>query len=105
MEIKSVLYLLIKNANNLLHYPNFYEKIDRILKIFSDDIKKHFSNSEIFNICKSNRRILLFLIEQNIMILDDFVVKTITKGKYYMTKYDRYFAPEIKKYIEKNPID
>ena len=67
----SLLHLISKIGNNHYRFPNFFSKIEKILLIFKEDIKKHFSNSEIFNIFKSNKRILLFLIEQQIIVIDE----------------------------------
>ena len=71
--LMSFLHLLTKIADNHHHSPNFFDKIDQILQIFQEDIKKYYKNIEIFNIFKSNKRILLFLIKQKIMIVDKYI--------------------------------
>lgn len=43
----------------------------------------------------SNKRILLFLIEEQILAVDEYFAKQITKPKYLSRKYPQYFAPEI----------
>lgn len=98
-RLMSFLHLLTKISNNHHRGSNFFIKIDRILQNFQDDMKKYYSNSEIFNIFKSNKRILLFLIEQRILIIDEYFVKTITNGKYINAKYPQYFSPEIKPFL------
>ena len=96
----SLLHLISKIANNHHRFPLFFSKIERILLIFKEDIKKYFSNSEIFNAFKSNKRILLFLIEQQIIIFDEYIVKKITNtNKYKEAKYPQYFQPEIQPFI------
>ncbi|KAK8871372.1 hypothetical protein M9Y10_007096 [Tritrichomonas musculus] len=69
---------------------------------FKDEITKRFKNSEIFNIFKDNKRILLFLLENEIMIMDDYIVQTIITGKYLDAKYPQYFAPEIQTFMTKS---
>ena len=97
----SFMYLISKVGNNNHRFPNFFTKLDRILLFFKEDIKKYFSNSEIFNIFKSNKRILLFLIEQQIMVFDEYIVRKITKTeKYIEAKYPQYFQPEIQLFIK-----
>ena len=82
-------------------FPNFFfSKIERILQFFKKDIRKYFSNSEIFNIFAGNKRILLFLIEQQIIIIDEYISKKIaTTDKYIKGNYPQYFHPEIQPFI------
>ena len=98
-KLKSILHLLIKISNN--HHRNhvFFTKIEQIILHFKADIKKYFSNSEIFDIFKSNKRILLFLIEEHIMIFDEYIFNRITTKKFIDSKYPFYFSPEIKPFL------
>ena len=99
-ELLSLLHLISKIGNNHHRFPNFFSKLEQILLIFKEDIKKYFPNSEIFNIFKSNKRILLFLIEQQLIIIDEYIVKRITEtDKYIESKYPQYFQPEILPFI------
>ena len=67
---------------------------------FPHTFKRYFSYSEIFNIFKSNKRILLFLVEQQIIIIDEFIAKKITNIDIYIeAKYPQYFQPEIQPFI------
>ena len=98
--LSSLMHLISKIGDNHHRFPNFFAKIERILLIFKEDIKKYFSNSEIFNIFKSNKRILLFLIEQQIIVFDEYIVKKIVNiGKYIEAKYPQYFQPEFQPFI------
>ena len=98
-EIQAVLHLISKIANNHHRSPNFFHKIEQILMHFKYIIKKYFSNSEIFTIFKGNKKILLFLIEEKMMIFDEYVAKKITKRKFVKHKYPQYFQPEIQPFI------
>ena len=97
--LSMLFHLVTKIGNNHHRIPLFFEKIEKIIKIFQKDIKKYYSNSEIFNIFKSNKRLLLFLIEEKIIILNNYIVKKITQGKYIEMNYPQYFSPEIKPFI------
>ena len=67
---------------------------------FPHTFKRYFSYSEIFNIFKSNKRILLFLIEQQIIVIDQYIVIRITTTeKFIESKYPQYFQPEIQPFI------
>mgnify|MGYP001150762002 CR=1 FL=1 len=94
-KLMSLLHLIVKIGNNHHRNPNFFEKIFKVLKIFQDDIKKYYSNTEIFNTFKSNKRILLFLLEEKLMIIDEYITKKIITGKYVTANYPQFFLPEI----------
>lgn len=74
------------------HSTNFYQKIEQILSLFKNDIQQFFSNKEIFNIFKNNIRILLFLLNEKIVVLNKTIVNFIR------SKYSVYFYPEIKEF-------
>ena len=96
----SLMHLISKIGNNHHRLPNFFSKIERILLFFKDYIKKYFSNSKVFNIFRSNKRILLFLIEQQIIVIDEYYCWKITKTyKHIKAKYPQYFQPEIQPFI------
>ena len=100
-KLRLFLRLLIKITNHHHRCSNFYSKIEMILESFKDNIKK-LPNTEIFDLFKSNKRILLFLIEENIMIMNEPIVKQIIKGNYLKAKYPQYFAPVIKVFMSEN---
>ena len=94
----SFLYLLAKIVDNHHRGPNFFDKIFQILQILKSDIKRCYSNSEIFHLFKNNKRVLLFLIEEQMMQLDrDIILDMVTI--YYHEQYMRYFLPELKPYM------
>ena len=99
-ELLSLLHLILKISNNHYRFPNFFSKIERILLKFKKEITKYFSNFEIFNIFKSNKRLLLFLSEQKIIIFDSNITKkVISSSKFREAKYHLYFQPEIRPFI------
>ena len=59
-------------------------------------LQQNLSSSSIF---KSNKRILLFLIEEKILTVDEYFVKQIIKDKYLKRKYPQYFTPEIRSFM------
>ena len=101
-KIKPLLYLILHISNNHHRESEFFLKIEKILQLFKDDIKKYFSNKELFCIFKSNKRLLLYLLEENMMVMDEYIVKRLTKNdKYIKAKYPQYFQPEIQPFINK----
>lgn len=97
-KLKSVLNLLTKIANYHYRGSGFFEKIERILLFFKFRIKEFYTNSEIFTIFKKNKRILLFLLENEMIIFDNYIAKKIT-DKFCHYNYIEYFTPELKPFI------
>ena len=98
-DLKSFLRLLIKISNNHRRVASFIEKIERIFREIKMEIKSRFSNSEIFELFKSNKRILLFLIKEDLLKIDENIFSKITKEEYIKNKYPQYFSPEIKPFL------
>ncbi|KAK8887631.1 hypothetical protein M9Y10_038684 [Tritrichomonas musculus] len=94
-EVKEFLHLLTLVSCNYHRCLNFYKKIESIILFFVNDIKKYFSNNEIYEIFFINKRVLLFLIQQKILLIDDFVLRQIIDRNYYT-----YFYPEIKQHFD-----
>ncbi|KAK8897693.1 hypothetical protein M9Y10_015658 [Tritrichomonas musculus] len=104
-EFKLFLHLLLKLSNHHYRCVHFTNRIEQILNHIKEDIKQNFSNSDIFRIFKSNKRIILYLLEQNIITIDEYIVNTITNDKYKRKKYHSYFSPEIQSFKkDKNSI-
>ena len=99
-ELLSFLHLLSKIIDNHYRGLNFFSKIEKILRELGNDIKSFFSNLVIFHIFKKNKRILLFLLEEKMLIMEEYIVKKFFTDKYYMAKYPQYFLPEIKPFLE-----
>lgn len=78
-DLYQALKLITKIANNHHRYPNLYNKIDQFLLHFKKNIIDNYSNNEIFNICKCNKRILLFMIENKIINLNETLIKGLLK--------------------------
>ncbi|KAK8846951.1 hypothetical protein M9Y10_019523 [Tritrichomonas musculus] len=99
-DLKTLLYLITKIANNHHQQPHFFTKIEKILTNFKDEMKKFYSNWEIFKIFKRNKRILLFLIEEKIITIDKSIFNRMLEEKYRSEKYIEYFLPEVKSFIK-----
>lgn len=100
----SLLQLISIIGNNHKRSGNFINKIEQTLQNFKTDIHKYLTNSELFDLFKNNKRILLYLIQEQILIIDLPIVNEITEQFEY-TGYPQYFAPEIKQYITNEFIE
>lgn len=104
-ELKSLFQLITKISNNHHRTINFFDKIEQIIITFKELIKTFFSNYEIFNIFKSNKRILLFLFEEKILTPDLSIFNTISTYKYQLENYPEYFFPEFQSFYDQESID
>ena len=95
-ELKLILYMLSRISNEHHRCPDFFNKIFTILDIIKDDIKKQFTSTDIFNIFKKNKRILLYFGENEMIILNQKIINIICYGKFRRRNYHLYFLPEIK---------
>ena len=107
-ELRLVLHLSSKISLNHHRKPNFFENFDKIITFFKDDISKYFSNSEIFRIFEDNRRILIFLINSKILVVDEYVSTKLKQKSKNLNRtfhlysrrnqaenFDKYFSPEL----------
>lgn len=94
--LKSILQILIKISSNLHRGLNFFGKIEQIIKYFENTIKSYFDNINIYRIFKGNKRILLFLINENILEVDKQVANCIAHKNH---SYPSYFAKEIRPFV------
>ena len=101
-DLKLILHLISKISNYHHRYTNFYNKIEKILQLYQREIQSNFSNSTIFHIFKGNKRILLYLIEEKIILMDKEIFSIITNIKFQTSKYPQYFYYEIKHFLENN---
>ncbi|KAK8838914.1 hypothetical protein M9Y10_032373 [Tritrichomonas musculus] len=104
-KVKLIVYLIVNIFNNYQHNKDFYLKIDQILNHFVPAIKNYYSNNEIFNFFKTNKRLLLFLFDNNVITMNSYILETITKGKYKSENYPEYFYPEIEIYLNQQTTD
>ena len=97
VELKYFLSLLSKITKNHHRTPIFNKKINQILNYLSNYITKYLSNSEIFDIFKSNKQILYILFQNHILVSDEYVSQSILSNHIL----SHFFYPEIQKFINK----
>lgn len=95
--------LLTKIFSNIIqnHHvsPIFYDQIEKILLYFKEELTQYLSNNEIIDIFKGNKRILLFLFDEQIARIDEYAFQVITSPKYKARKYNKFFFSEIKQFL------
>lgn len=99
LDMIQIFHLFTNIANYHQRVPLFYNKILKVIKLFENAIKNYFTFTEIFNIFKGNKRIILFLIESELLLLDINMIEKMVSYPYNCMEYPSYFAPEIKSII------
>ena len=104
-ELKSLLHILSNIADNHHRGHNFIEKIQQIIKYLKIYMKKFFSNISIFNIFKSNKSILLFLLKEKILTMNETIASILTKSyKYKYAFYPQYLFNSIQPFLDDESI-
>ena len=99
-KLKSFLKLILNICNNYHRPTNFFERVEQILKHLEEAIKKTLTRKEIFNIFKSNKRILLFLFEEKIIIINQNIIDYfLEEDEKHKNKYCHFFYPEVKNFL------
>ena len=99
-QLKSTLYILLKISNNHHRTPNFFPKIEQILQFFKAEMNSYYTKFDIFNIFKKNKRILLFLFEENFIEPTKSMYRIISSSKYMKKCYPHYFFPEFSLFFD-----
>ena len=99
-NLKNLLYLM-SSISNYHHRTKFFdENLKQILKYIKNDLKKLFTDTEIFNIFKFSKLILRFLFEEKILIINEEILNYIIQpDDSRCITYRQYFYPEIKQYL------
>lgn len=87
-ELKIILYMLLNISNYHHRSKNFYQKIEQILKYFKDYIIHNFTSSEIATIFQDNRRIILFLYNEGMIKIEDFVEKCVLDNSEFLALHE-----------------
>ena len=99
-ELKEFLRIIIKISSNHHRYSDFFIKIEQIINVFKDNIKQTYSNSEIFNLFKTNKLILFFLLKNDIFTVDKQICDQILDESKSDENYCFFFFPEIKPLLD-----
>ena len=99
-ELQSILYLISKISNNHHRSSNFFSKIEKILLFLQNFIQINLSNSQIFSIFKSSKRILLFLINEKIITVNSSIIDEMKNDRFKKRNYCQFFYPEIESFFQ-----
>ena len=97
-DLKALLHIISKISDNHHRNQNFIFKIERVIKNYQKEIKNYFTNFDIFYIFRKNKRILLYLLNEKIIIPDNQIAWHILSNKYINRFYPQYFFKEFKQF-------
>ncbi|KAK8843864.1 hypothetical protein M9Y10_024940 [Tritrichomonas musculus] len=103
-EFELFLQLINTIANDHRRSSNFFTKIKQILFVINENIKHTYSNIEIFTIFQKSKNILLFLFENETVIVDEFIFNKILNQLPASLYIDRGFM-EIDKEEEEEEVE
>ena len=104
-EFKMVLYLISSISNSHFRTKNFLSKVDQLIKSLEPEIKKQFTNLTIFSIFKKNKRLIYFLLKEQIITIDTYLAKMLEDSYFVNRKYKEYLlfnTDDTKKQIGEN---
>lgn len=93
--IKDFLYLISSIANNH-RAPNLIQRIEQLLIHLKNQIEENFTSIDLLMIFKKNKRIILFLLKERLIVPDKSISQIIIDMNYH-----QYFYPEFKEFYPK----
>ena len=104
-ELKSVLHFISIISNDHHRFSDFFSIFENIIKYFQNEIRNFFSNYELFNIFKNNKRMIYFLFKERIIVPEYSIYLIMKNDKYQDRNYPQYFYNEMKKYFINDKIE
>ena len=82
-ELISVLNIISQIVDNHHRGPFFFDKIKQIINCYKEEIKQTFSNVKIYDFFKTNKRMLLLLINEDILQFNSTISEKEIENKDY----------------------
>ena len=102
-RILTLLHIISAISNNHHRTPDFLNKIEQILSYVIKNKQVTISNDEILDIFKSNKRILLLILEKQMIVLEDIDINFLINLKDPNNmEYSLYLYPSINKFLDKS---
>lgn len=99
LKLKEILYLISQIGDNHYQTTNFYAKIERLINLFTTEIKQSMSNDEIFDYFRENCRIILFLFTTEIITMDRYIANWLIQSP-----FKRFFSREILTFVKGSQV-
>lgn len=99
-ELKLFLKLIIDICCNHSRSNDLLNKFEKIIRYLKENIKKNFTNSELYELTKINNLILLYFIQEKIIHIDSNIIDSFRRNECLY-----YFYPEIKDKIDADELE
>ena len=94
-EMRQFLEIIKSIGENHHRDPHFNEGMNQLLLYYKDQIKQTLSNTRIFHIFENNKKIVLFLLKNNIITISDEIYnEMINKIDYNKINYSHFLVQE-----------
>ena len=104
-KYREFLQMISVISNYHQRLPNFISRVEEILLSLKEEIKQFFTNSELISLFQFNKLLLLFLIKNEIIVVDDYFLNFISKtNENADMKYEHFFYEEIKTLIDEEKM-
>ncbi|KAK8843295.1 hypothetical protein M9Y10_025150 [Tritrichomonas musculus] len=99
-EMQEFLQIIKSIIDNHHRDNNFLPKLEKIFQYYKNQIKQTLSNIEIYHIFESNKKVLLYLLQNNIVTITDSIYsEMINKVESNGNRYCYFFYPEIENFV------
>lgn len=95
-DFKLLIQIINRISEGHFQTTSFIQRVEHILLYLRDDILQNLSNNQIFNIFKGNKRLLLFLFENQMLKHNKIITFYIMKNDNYLY----YLIPEMKDILD-----
>ena len=104
-KIEEFLQLISIIADNHHREETFFTRIFQIIQNYKEKIEQTFSNIELFNMFQNNKKILLYLFKNKIILIDDQIyTEIVSKTDKNGNRFCHFFYPEIKEFHDHEEI-
>ena len=95
-ELRQFIHLIVSISKSFHRFSNFYDVIIQIFEMVKDLFPKYLTNKETYDILKSDKRLILYFIENKILHVDSVIAHQMMRKPNIMANY---FYNELKNYI------
>ena len=105
LDLLDLFHLILHIASNHHRESNFFDKIIKIFLYLNFEIKNFFTDQDIYNIFITNKMMILFLIQNKIIIPSEKLINLIISNDHCNNDklpYRYFLYPVIKEYINES---
>ena len=86
-ELRQFIHLIVSISKSFHRFSNFYDVIIQIFEMVKDLFPKYLTNKETYDILKSDKRLILYFIENKILHVDSVIAHQMMRKPNIMANY------------------